>query len=77
MRFYDRQHRFYAGVDLHTRTLHLCVLNQDGLAVFDKNLPAKPAPLLQALQPFRDGYSGPRKLDHLLSYSSGPGKGER
>ena len=24
MRFYDRPHRFYAGIDLHARTMHLC-----------------------------------------------------
>jgi hypothetical protein len=28
MRFYDRQHRYYAGIDLHARTMHLCVLDQ-------------------------------------------------
>ena len=30
MRFYNQQHRFYAGVDLHARTLSLCVLDADG-----------------------------------------------
>ena len=24
MRFYNQQHRFYCGVDLHARTLSLC-----------------------------------------------------
>lgn len=54
MRFYTTQHRFYAGIDLHARTLHLCVLDQQGNTVCDKNLPAKPEPLLKALAPFRD-----------------------
>jgi hypothetical protein len=27
MRFYDGQHRFYAGLALHARRLHLCVLD--------------------------------------------------
>ena len=26
MRFYDQQHEFYCGVDLHTRKMYLCVL---------------------------------------------------
>ena len=30
MRFYTRQHRFYCGVDLHARTLALCVLDAHG-----------------------------------------------
>jgi transposase len=54
MRFYTQQHGFYAGIDLHARTLHLCVLDQQGKVLLDKNLPAKPESLFQALQPFRD-----------------------
>jgi hypothetical protein len=28
MRFYNQQHRFYCGVDLHTKTMYLCILDQ-------------------------------------------------
>ena len=55
MRFYDRPHRFYAGIDLHTRTLHVCILDAPGETVFDRNLPARPDALLRAVAPFRDG----------------------
>jgi transposase len=54
MRFYSQQHRFYAGIDLHARTLHLCVLDQAGKVALDKNLVARPEPLLDALAPFRN-----------------------
>ena len=27
MRFYDGQHRFYCGVDLHTKRMYLCILD--------------------------------------------------
>jgi transposase len=54
MRFYTRPHRFYAGIDLHARTMHVCILDQDGNAVFDKNLASHPDTLLKALAPFRD-----------------------
>ena len=30
MRFFIRSHRFYCGIDLHTRSLHLCILDQTG-----------------------------------------------
>ena len=30
MRFYNRVHRFYCGVDLHARTLAVCILDQAG-----------------------------------------------
>src|SRR5262249_1100975 len=53
MRFYDRSHRFYAGVDLHARTMHLCVLDTDGNIVGDVNLPCRPDAFLAALAPFR------------------------
>jgi transposase len=54
MRFYTSQHCFYAGVDLHARSLHLCVLDHTGQVVFDRNLPARPDALLHALAPFRN-----------------------
>jgi transposase len=55
MRFYTRPHRFYAGGDLHARTLYLHVLDADGRTCFDQNLPARPDAFLDAIQPFRDG----------------------
>jgi transposase len=55
MRFYTGQHRFYCGIDLHARTLHVCVLDQAGAVVFDKNLASRPDALLHALAPFRGG----------------------
>ena len=30
MRFYTKQHQFYCGIDLHARTMYLCILNQAG-----------------------------------------------
>ena len=53
MRFYDRQHRFYAGIDLHARTMHLCVLDATGAVVCDTNLATRPDAFLAALAPFR------------------------
>jgi transposase len=47
--------RFYAGIDLHARSLFLCILDRDGQERCARNLPAAPAPFLHAVQPFRDG----------------------
>jgi hypothetical protein len=33
MRVYTQPHRFYCGIDLHARSLHLCVLDQAGAVV--------------------------------------------
>jgi hypothetical protein len=54
MRFYSQQHRFYCGIDLHARSMHVCVLDQAGEVVFDRNLPARPESLLRAGAPCRD-----------------------
>jgi hypothetical protein len=54
MRFYNQPHRFYAGIDLHARTLQLCVLDQAGSVVCDKKLPCHFDRVLEALAPFRD-----------------------
>jgi transposase len=53
MRFYDRPHRFYAGLDLHARTLHLCILDSAGTIVLDVNLPCRPDACRAAIAPFR------------------------
>jgi hypothetical protein len=38
MRFYNHPHGFYAGIDLHARTMHVCVLDAAGTVVLDRNL---------------------------------------
>jgi transposase len=55
MRFYNGQHRFYCGIDLHGRSMHVCILDQAGEVVFDRNLPCRPETFLQAIAPFRNG----------------------
>ena len=55
IRFYQQQHRFYAGIDLHARTMRVCVLDASGTVVLDRNLPCHFETLLEAIAPFRDG----------------------
>ena len=55
MRFYTGQHRFYCGVDLHARTLAVCILDGAGNTVLHDAIAATPAAFLKAVQPFRDG----------------------
>lgn len=52
--FYNGAHRFYCGVDLHKKTMYLCILNERGETVFHKNLPTRPEDFLRAIAPFRD-----------------------
>lgn len=50
MRFYDRQHQFYCGVDLHTRRMYLCILDREGNKQLHRNVRAKP-PRIPASRP--------------------------
>jgi transposase len=54
MRFYTTQHQFYCGIDLHTRSLYVCILNQTGEVLVHKNLPADPDALISLIAPYRD-----------------------
>jgi hypothetical protein len=55
MRFYNQQHRFYCGVDLHARTLSLCILDAGGQTVLQTTIAAHPTTLRQAIAPYREG----------------------
>ena len=55
MRFYVHPHRFCCGIDLHARTMHLCVLDQDGNVVVDRGIAANPKAFLELIAPYRHG----------------------
>ena len=41
MRFYNGQHRYYCGVDLHTKRMYLCILDHEGNTRLHRNVRAK------------------------------------
>jgi transposase len=49
MRFYTKPHKFYCGIDLHARTMYVCILNQDGEILLHRHMPASPEPFLKAI----------------------------
>jgi hypothetical protein len=55
MKFYTEQHPHYCGIDLHTRMMYLCILNQAGAIVLHRNVKADPDSFLKAITPFRQG----------------------
>ena len=54
MRFYQQQHGFYCGVDLHARTMHVCVVDADGRTQEHVNLPCDPGRFLKLIEPYRE-----------------------
>jgi transposase len=55
MRFYTNQHPFYCGIDLHARSMYVCVLKHDGEILLHRNMKAAPEPFLKTVAPYRDG----------------------
>ena len=54
MRFYKEQHTYYCGVDLHTKTMYLCILDSQGNTVLSRNILANPSSFLKAIAPYRE-----------------------
>jgi transposase len=53
MRFYNTQHHFYCGIDLHARSLYVCILNQDGEIMIHRHRKTNPDALLKVIAPSR------------------------
>ena len=54
MRFYTNTHKHYCGIDLHARTMYVCILDSEGTILLHRNMPCDPEKFLRALAPYRD-----------------------
>ena len=55
MRFYTKTHQWYCGIDLHARTMYVCILNPDGeIMLHHRTMQTNPAVFLKAIAPYRD-----------------------
>lgn len=54
MKFYTKQHKHYCGIDLHTRKMYVCILNQQGEVVLHRNIDTNPDMFLTIIQPFKE-----------------------
>src|SRR3989442_4149168 len=54
MRFYNRQHRHYCGIDLHVRTMYVCILDGAGQVLVHRNMKSTPEAFLATVAPYRD-----------------------
>ena len=54
MNFYSRQHQFYCGVDLNSKSMHVCVVDQAGKKWLHRNFKNEdPQFWLDRIEPFR------------------------
>lgn len=54
MGYYLEQHKYYCGVDLHAKTMFLCVVTAEGETVAHKNIKCEPDLFLRAVAPYRE-----------------------
>jgi transposase len=54
MRFYTKPHQHYCGIDLHAKTMYLCILGHEGQVLLHGNVRAEPEAFLAAIAPFRE-----------------------
>jgi transposase len=54
MRFYTKQHKAYCGIDLHARSMYMCILSQDGEILLHRNMKTSPEMFLKAIAPYRE-----------------------
>jgi transposase len=52
MQFYTQQHSYYCGIDLHTKNMYICIVNQAGKILYHDNLPTRTDSLLGVIKPY-------------------------
>ena len=55
MRFYNHQHTYYCGIDLHVKTMYVCILDGAGQVLVHRNVPSTPEAFLEEVAPYREG----------------------
>ncbi len=53
MRFYTKNHQHYCGIDLHAKSLYVCLIDDTGKILLHRKIGAKPGYLLKILAPYR------------------------
>jgi len=54
MKFYTQQHKFYCGIDLHTKKMFVCILDAGGNIRIHQNINTDPETFLNIITPFRE-----------------------
>ena len=58
MKFYNQQHQYYCGIDLHARKMYVCIHNQKGKTVVHENINTDPEMLFELIFPYLDDVGG-------------------
>ena len=54
MTFYTKEHKHYCGIDLHAKTMYLCILDNKGAVLLHRNIKTDREAFLKAIRKYRD-----------------------
>ena len=54
MKFYTKQHKYHCGIDLHTKMMFVCILDQKANILIHKNIPTDAQTFLDLIHPYRE-----------------------
>ena len=54
MRFYNKQHEHCCGIDLHAKSMCICIQDQNGKTLVHKNIRTSPEYFLKVIKPYRE-----------------------
>lgn len=52
MKFYNKQHKYYCGIDLHARKMYVCIIDEKGKVLVHQNIKTDPEMLLKLISPY-------------------------
>jgi len=53
IRFYTQNHQHYCGIDLHAKSMYVCVVNQQGDMLLHQNINTDAKKFLALIHPYR------------------------
>jgi transposase len=54
MRFYTHAHQYYCGIDLHAKSMYVCIINQQGDLLLHQNIHSDSDQFLALIHPYRE-----------------------
>lgn len=54
MQFYTQQHKYYCGIDLHTKKMYICILDNKGNVLLHRNMATDREQFLRAISPYME-----------------------
>ncbi len=54
MQFYTHQHKYYCGIDLHTKKMYMCILDDRGNVLLHRNMATDREQFLRITAPYRE-----------------------